>query len=244
MKKTNYLKNGKEYYRIVRVVGHKEDGSPIKKEFYAAGKKEAIEKAEEYINKLKNGMSLDFENVTVSDLMHKWLFHIKLNELKPSSFQSYESIFRNLIKDSDISGLKVHSVKSIHIQEYYNKLGKEKTYSQIKKLNKLLKQFFSYTEREGYILRNPCNNITIPNQIEQKKTKSETIEYFNDSEIKQLKKAFKDNKFYNLVLTALGTGLRQGELLALKWENVDLINKTINVKESIKKVYIFDSERK
>lgn len=241
-KKTNSKINGNEYYRIRRTVGHKADGSPIIKSFYGSGIKEAEEKADEYINQLQNGMSLDFENVTISELIYKWLFQIKLNELKPSSFQSYEGIYRNYIKESDIASLKVYKTKSIHIQEYYNKLGKDKTFSQIKKLNKLLKQFFFYAEKEGYILKNPCNNVTIPNQIEQKKAKQETIEYFNESEIKQLKKAFKGNKFQTLILTALGTGLRQGELLALRWENVDLDNKLIYVKESIKKVYVFDSD--
>ncbi len=78
-------------------------------------------------------MSLDFENVTIDELIYKWLFQIKKNEIKPSSFQSYEGTYRNYIKDSDISGLKVYNTKSIQIQEYYNKLGKDKTYSQIKK---------------------------------------------------------------------------------------------------------------
>ena len=61
-------------------------------------------------------------------------------------------------------------------------------------------------------------------------------------EIEKLKTAFKNNKFYNLILLALGTGLRQGELLALKWENVNLKDKYIEVKESVKKVYVFDSD--
>ena len=39
---------------------------------------------------------------------------------------------------------------------------------------------------------------------------------------------------------ALGTGLRQGELLALKWENVNLEEKYLEVKETVKKVYVFD----
>nr|DAQ61933.1 MAG TPA: Integrase [Caudoviricetes sp.] len=240
-KRTNFESNGKEYFRITKTIGHKADGTPIRKQFYGTGKKQAEEKAEEYINKIKNGMTLDFENVTVDELIYKWLFQIKKNEVKPSSFQSYEGTYRNYIKDSDISGLKVYNTKSIQIQEYYNKLGKNKTYSQINKLNKLLKQFFSYAEREGFILKNPCNNITIPNKSVKKSVKPE-IEYFSEDEIKLLKKAFMGHKFENLILTALGTGLRQGELLALKWENVNLEEKYLEVKETVKKVYVFDDK--
>ena len=240
-KKYNCTINGKQYYRITKTVGHKADGTPIKKPFYGDGEKDAINKADEYINKLKTGMSLDFENVSIDELIYKWLFQIKLNELKPSSFQSYEGTYRNYIKNSELATLKVFNTKSIHIQEYYNKLGKSKTFSQIKKLNKLLKQFFSYAEKEGYIIKNPCNNITIPNQNENIQTKSDSIDYFNEEEIKALKLAFKGNKFEPLILTALGTGLRQGELLALKWKNIDLKNNILYVKESIKKVYVFDS---
>lgn len=240
-KKTNYTKNGKEYYRVTKVIGHKPDGTLIRKEFYGKGVKEANEKADAYMNKIKNGMSLDFENVTINDLIYKWLFQIKKNEIKPSSFQSYEGTYRNYIRDSEISSLKVYNTKSIHLQEYYNKLGKNKTYSQIKKLNKLLKQFFGYAEKEGFILKNPCNNITIPNKTDKKSIKTD-IEYFNEDEIKQLKHAFKNHKMENLVITALGTGLRQGELLALKWENVHLDEKYLDVKESVKKVYVFDED--
>lgn len=238
-KKTNFESNGKEYFRVTKTIGHKADGTPIRKQFYGTGKKEAEEKAEEYINKIKNGMSLDFENVTIDELMYKWLFQIKKNEVKPSSFQSYEGTYRNYVKDSNISGLKVYNTKSIQIQEYYNKLGKNKSYSQIKKLNKLLKQFFSYAEHEGFILRNPCNNLTIPNKSVKKSVTAE-IEYFNEDEIKQLKESFSGHKFENLILMALGTGLRQGELLALKWENVNLSEKYLEVKETVKKVYVFD----
>jgi len=240
-KKTNFEANGKNYYRVVRVIGHKPDGTPIKKQFYGNGIKEATAKADAYMNKIKNGFSLDFETVTIDELIYKWLFQIKKNEIKPSSFQSYEGTYRNYIKESDIAGLKVYNTKSIQLQEYYNKLGKTKTYSQIKKLNKLLKQFFFYAEREGFILKNPCNNITIPNKTVKKATEEE-IEYFNEDEIKQIIQAFKGHKLEKLVITALGTGLRQGELLALKWENVHLDEKYLDVKESVKKVYVFDEE--
>ena len=240
--KTNYESNGIKYYRTTRVVGHKTDGTPVQKQFYGKSKSEAEEKANSYINKLKSGLIQNFDYITINNLMYKWLFEIKINEVKPASFQSYEGTYRNYIKNSDIAGLKVYSTKSIQIQEYYNKLGKTKTFSQIKKLNKLLKQFFFYAEREGYILKNPCLNVTIPNQVASKNEKKDTFEYFSIAEIKSLKKAFKGHKMENLILLALGTGLRQGELLALKWENVNLKKNYLEVKESVKKVYIFDND--
>ncbi|MBR2744907.1 MAG: site-specific integrase [Clostridia bacterium] len=241
-KKYNCVRNGKQYYKITKTIGHKADGTAIKKVFYGDGEKDANKKAEEYMNNVKNGLIANYEEMQLSDLMYKWLFNIKLNELKPSSFQSYESTYRNYIKDSELAKAKIYNIKSMQIQEYYNLIGKYKTYSQIKKLNKLLKSFFIYCVNEGYIIKNPCNNITIPNESTQKKKKEETIEYFNEDEIKRLKIAFEGNKFENLILLALGTGLRQGELLALKWENINLKDKYLEVKESIKKVYVFDSD--
>lgn len=241
-KKTNFEVNGNKYFRVTRTVGKKADGTPIRKTFYGTGINEANEKANDYMNKLKTGLVNNFEYVTIGESMYQWLFQIKRNELKPSSFQSYEGTYRNYIKDSEIAGLKVFSTKSIQIQEYYNKLGKDKTFSQIKKLNKLLKQFFFYAEKEGYCIKNPCTNITIPNQNASKIKKEDKIEYFNEEEIKLLKKAFKGNKFENLVLIALGTGLRQGELLALKWENINLDKGYLKVAETVKTVYLFDYE--
>lgn len=239
-RKTNFEVNGKEYFRVTRTIGKKSDGTLIRKQFYGTGINEANKKADEYMNKIKQGLICNFEYITLDELIYKWLFQIKINELKPSSFQSYEGTYRNYVKNSEIAGLKVYNIKSMQIQEYYNKLGKNKSYSQIKKLNKLLKQFFFYAEKEGYIIKNPCINITIPNKDKVIDAPNK-LEYFNENEISELKKAFKDNKFKNLILVALGTGLRQGELLALRWKNVKLKEKYLEVKETVKKVYVFDS---
>lgn len=244
-KKTNLIKiskTGKEYKynRKTLVIGHHSNGTPIVKEFIASTESEAIALRDAYKHKLETGFVVDFDKVILGDYMKKWLFQVKLNELKPSSFQSYEGTYRNYIIGSKLEMLKVHKIQTIQIQEYYNELGKTKSYSQIKKLNKLLKSFFIYAIQQGYLLRNPCNGLTIPNK--EQTIKKENIEYFDEDEISELKKAIKGHFLEPLILTALGTGLRQGELLALRWKNVNLQNNTIKVEESIKKVYIFDSD--
>ena len=241
-RKTNIEVNGKNYYRVTRTVGRKADGTAIRKSFYGSGVNEANAKADAYMNNIKNGLVVDYEYATVNDTMYSWLFQVKINELKPSSFEAYEGLYRNYIKQSEIAGMKLSKIKGINVQQLYNNFGKTKTYSQIKKLPKFLKQFFQYCIDEGYMAKNPCLKLTLPNKDKEIKNKNEDIEYFNENEIEQLKQAFKGNKFEKLILVALGTGLRQGELLGLKWENVHIDEKYLEVVNSIKTVYVFDSD--
>ena len=56
-KKTNTNVNGYDYYRTTKTIGHKANGVPIKKQFYGSSKSEAEQKADDYIEKLKNGGS-------------------------------------------------------------------------------------------------------------------------------------------------------------------------------------------
>lgn len=87
-------------------------------------------------------------------------------EIKPTSFESYESTYRNYIRPYLIADLPIKDLKSLKVQEYYNKLLADNiSASNIKKSHKLLRQFFDYSEREGYILKNPCSNVALPKII-------------------------------------------------------------------------------
>lgn len=246
--KTNVEKNGNKYFRITRTIGHKDDGTPIKKEFYGISKSDAEEKADKYLNDLKNGLIVSAENYTISQLMHIWLFDFLNNstKLKPSTFQRYEGIYRNYIKTSSIAGTKISKINPIQIQNYYNQLSKTKTYSQINTLNTILKVFFNWCNVNGYIVKNPCSNLNLKgNKTDIINHKRKEVEILNSKEIKTIKKYIKDSDFELLFLLDLGTGLRQGELLALDWNHIDLKKKEIKIEQSAKEVYIYDdSEHK
>lgn len=241
-KKTNFEVNGKKYFRVTRTIGHKADGNPIRKPFYGTGINEANEKADEYMNKLKNGLISDFDKITLDNLMNKWIYDIKkYDNIKPSTFESYESTYRNYVQNSEIANLKLFSIKSIKLQEYYNKMSKNGfSSSKIRKLNKLLYQFFKYAIFEGYIYRNPAENITIPKLEKEKTHKEDLLEYFTEDEVKDIIKKIKGYDIELLVLFALGTGLRQGELLALRYSDIDYENKQLKVSRTVKINYIFD----
>lgn len=243
-RKTNYTKNGIDYYRVTVTVGRDASGKPIRKEFYGKSKKEAEAKRDKYLLGIKSGLSTDHQNASLGPLMHTWLFEVVRisDKIKPSTFSRYEGIYRNYVKDSPLYGMKLHNLKSIQIQRYYNELYESgKTNSQIKNLNKLLKKFFFYAVEEGYLLRNPCTSksVVIPGEVEHEK---QNIEIFTDQEIKTLKAALKGHRHECLILLALGTGLRQGELLGLTWECVDLDNRTIEVVQTLKPVVLIDGK--
>lgn len=75
--------------------------------------------------------------------------------------------------------------------------------------------------------------------------KRKEVEILNKKEIETIKKHIKNTDFELLFLLDLGTGLRQGELLALDWKHIDLKKKEIKIEQSAKEVYIYDdSEHK
>lgn len=242
-RKTNYSKNGNDYYRITASVGRDSNGKLIRKEFYGKSKTEAKDKRDEYLNGIKQGLNINYKDAILGETMHSWLFDIVRVKVKPSSFEKYEGIYRNYILNSEIYGLRVCDTKTIQIQRYYNKLYESgKSSSVIANLNKLMRAFFNFAINEGYILKNPCSKkkITIPkdkDKIEDKK-----VEIFSDEEIQVLKKALEGNKLKCLILMALGTGMRQGELLALKWDDIDFDNCEVRVNKSIKNVKLISAD--
>ena len=240
-KKTNFESNGKQYFRITKTIGKKSDGTPIRKQFYGEGKKEAEEKANEFMNNLKVGLINPDQKFTINILLPKWLFTTKKHEIKASSFESYEGTYRNYIKDYLIADLPISNIKSLTVQEHYNELLKKGiSISNIIKTHKLLNQFFSYTEKEGFILKNPCSNVTLP---KPKKEDVETIIFnkkqkasFNRVEIKIILDAFSNSKYYNVILFALNTGMREGEILGLQWKNINFEDREIYVVDSLNRV--------
>lgn len=245
-KKTNFEVNGKKYYRVTRTVGKKADGTPIRKTFYGSGINEANEKADAYINDIKNGLVNNYEYAIFSELMTVWLFDFlhKSSKIKPSTFQRYEGIYRKYIKDSDIAGLNLKDCNTIKLQKFFNDLSVTYSYSQLRYLCDVMRNFFNWCIDSGYILKNPCLKIEIKGNKSEiiKRKKENKIEILSEDEIQKIKEYIKGTEFELLFLLDLSTGLREGELLALIWNDVDLKNKTLKIEKSVKEVYVYDDE--
>lgn len=200
-KKTNFETNGQKYYRIRRKVGHKPDGTPIIKAFYGSGINEANQKADEYINDLKSGLISELPSITINVLLPDWLFGVKKNEVKSSTFESYYGTYKKFIEPLDISNIPIKEVKSLKLQKTYNNL--KTTTNNVKKIHKILHMFFGYAEKEGYVIKNPCNNISLPKnekKISKLLEQKQSFQYYSEEEINKLKDVFRGNKKLKILL--------------------------------------------
>ncbi|ABK60564.1 tyrosine-type recombinase/integrase [Clostridium novyi] len=235
MAKTTYRKktvNNKEYY-FYRL-RHKNLKKP--KDIYAKTVKELDSKIKMIIKELDNNITNNKEYFGA--FFKDWLYNTHMINKKPSTIERYDSIFRNYIEDSIIYDIKLKELNPSDIQNYYNVLvTRGKSISSIKNLHKLIAPSIRYAYDSNRIMKDFSRAIIIPKDKEDTKLKkSSDVKPFTLEEQLKFIEAIKGHELEMLFLTALDTGLRQGELFALTWNDIDLDTRHISVNKSFKSI--------
>jgi len=221
------IKNGKEYffYRL----RHKNLEAP--KDIYAKTVKELNEKIKKITNLLDQ--EIDANNETFGEFFDWWIENIKIPKIKPQTKENTLNRYKR-IKKYSICKIKLKDLKIKNIQDFYNKLSNEDIkYSTIKRIESLINQAFKYAYNQRYIEREFKGAYTIK---KEKEVKEQKIKVYSIEEQKKLEKIIKGNKHEMLYITLLYTGIRLGEALALKWEDINFEEEYININKTT--VYI------
>lgn len=203
------------------------------KDLYARTEKELKEKIKKLNYELDHNVQSNKNSF--GTFFSDWLFDIKFIEIKPSTKIKYETIYRNHIKGSDISDIKIKELTSKDVQIYYNNLIKKgNSVTLVKAIHKLIAPCVKYAYNNDFIIKNFTGSLILPKETEKDKlNKISSVIPFTLEEQKEFINAIKDNKFEVLFLTALNSGLREGELLALTWGDINSKEKYINVSKNL-----------
>lgn len=198
-------------------LGRDGSGKRVSKSFYGSSQKEVAEKIRAAAAQLDEGTFIAPNKMTVKSWMNTWLAEytggIKENTLVSYRVQTEHNILPLL------GAVKLSALQPHHIQKAVNALFKrpEKPLSakSIKNCYGVLHKALSQAVLNGYIAKNPCDGVQLP-RVEKKE-----ISPLNEAEIRAFLQAIKGHRNEILFRVALFTGMRQGELMGLQWDNVD-----------------------
>ncbi|MBU3185624.1 tyrosine-type recombinase/integrase [Clostridium estertheticum] len=243
--KTNTVVNGNKYYRIRLLIGYDSNGKKVFKTFYGKNKSEAEIKRNEFKQDLKNGMNADAGELTLNIAFKDWIFNVIMpSGIKTSTFETYESIYRLYVNDSEIGIKKIKDIKSHMLQSYLNKLfNNGKKYPIILKLTKLLKRFFNYEIETDAIIKNPCLSVKVPGQINylKEKNSNEILVFTREERDIIIGYLYKTNsRIASIAYLGFSLGMREGEILALSWDDINQISCVLSIKRSLRYTKDFD----
>jgi integrase len=161
-----------------------------------------------------------------------WLNEYKKNTVRKNTFDLHERNIKNHIIPY-FKDIQLTSIKPIMYQKFLNHLANQ-NYS--KRTIEIIHGTMFGAFKKAVILemidKNPCDGITIPKQINNKK---EGIRYISSNDIPLfLQTAFKYNYVYYVFFLALiETGMRKGEAAALQWPDINLKKKYIDVNKTL-----------
>jgi len=184
-----------------------------------------------------NGKALDKTNVAVSEWVYQFLFIHVLHEVASSTFDRYMNLYEVHIKDSTIAPIELKNLTHTQVQKYFNsKTNLAK--ATLQKIKNILNKAFKFAIKNNYIRLNPIDGIIIPKDAKEAK---EIIVLTLDEQSMYIKASKKEPNGLLLRL-ALYTGMRLGEILALRWENINLDEHTIIIKESMKRSRVYNDD--
>jgi len=215
--------------------GYKEDGTLNRISIYGKTRKEVSEKiiakqsainGKTFINK----SIITFEQIASAVITQQY----ENNLIKEASYMRKIDTL-NLIKKTSLANMKVQQIEIIHINNALSSL-KDYSNSSINKVNMLINNTLDYAVLNKIISSNPykIKGAIIKPKSNKKDKKIEALTIDEQKAfIKELENS--NDEYKDILLIALYTGMRIGEILALSAEDIDLKNNLIHVNRSLTK---------
>ena len=185
--------------------------------------------------------------------MREWLkiwyeTYVKYN-VRPSTRASYEGIINNYLI-SYIGNINLVDLKKVDLEHMYSKLltvsiaGKKNnglSVKTIKNIHLVIHKALQEALEREYIFKNVADIAKVPTLKSQNISKKEIEIYSQEEQNKLINVAKNDNVYGIVIIFALFTGMRKGEILGLQWSDIDFENQTINVNKQLSRLKNYDT---
>ena len=219
-------------------------GEKVRKTVYGHSEAEISDKLVKLSGSMSplNGL---FAHKTFGDMFEEWLLVFKKNQVTPRTFEGNMRCYNLHIKPY-VANMDISEVTAPVVQQVINEVFiKGDGINTARKTKFLFNQFFEYAIDCGLMENNPALRIKIKSRDSHQVNNENMYKAIPEDVRMKFITALNQHEFLKpFCMTMMFAGLRTGEALALRWENIDFENKTIMVKNSITQVPIFDKKGK
>jgi len=221
---------GKHSWQITVDIGTEPDGRRRRyfETIHSTRKSDAQKRLNELLVSLEKGVYSPPGRLTLAEHLNNWLEGYVKTNCSQRTLDGYQSIIETHL----IPALGHIQLKHLHpqaIQSYYGKACERLSSRTIHHHHRVLFQSLKYAVRQGYLGRNPCEFVDPPSP------KGRAMRTLTSREVEVLFENAQDNYYYPVIYTAVSTGLRQAELLGLRWRDIDLDMLSISVSQVLYK---------
>lgn len=164
--------------------------------------------------------------MTLREWTPMWLNAYKFGTIKEHSYHQLELLVRRF--PDNLMDMELVDIKPMHLQGFINQFSVGASKSYMDKMRVLLHEMFSDALDNDLISRDPSVKLRIPQVIEKPR------ESFTEAEAQKIVTFAMDYPYRRIavaVLVLLFTGIRRGELLGLKWD--DITDNTLTVRRGV-----------
>lgn len=175
--------------------------------------------------------SLKNQGQTVGEFVDGWIEMIE-HTIRPRTYHTYQSYMRNHIeplRDIPIARLTVKQVQDL----YTAKLKSGLSSTTVRHLHAILHKALEKAVRLEVVTKNVCDDVDPPRMAEH------TYVTLSPEQAQAFMNSAKGTRWEALYIMAITTGMREGELFAQKWKNLDWERGTIQVLETL---HFYDSD--
>lgn len=202
-----------------------------RKFIYGKTRKEVQEKLKAFQHDLQEGIVPQGDaRQTLAQFLSDWLENSQKQSVRPRTYERYEEVVRLHI----IPVLGKHRLQKLsaqHIQAFYaKKLNEGLSARTVGTFHNVLHKALDTAVKWGLIARNVCDLVSVP-RAQRFEMKPLTVE-----QVHQLLDAARGHYMEALFVLALATGMRRGELIALKWQDINFSTGTLQVRRILTRI--------
>lgn len=193
---------------------------------YGTTRKEVAGKLAKAMADKDNGMTFDAGKMTVEGYLDSWLDSIR-DTLRRRTWIRHEEVVRLHLKPS-LGNTKLDRVSALQVQSLYrSKLDSGLSPRTVQIIHATLYKALKQAVKWSLLPRNVADSVNPP-QVPRREIKP-----LSEKQVKKLLENARGDKLQALYVLAIHTGMRSGELLGLKWSDVDLEGGTVQVRRSV-----------